>query len=577
MLFSFLNLKLFHHQNLKLGFGALIIGLLVGLTSVGFIKFIAFVQTVLWGQHGALFATLLREHAQPWLLLIFLPLGGIASALIITYLIPENRQMGIADVIEANALRAGRLSSRSAFFATLAAGLSIGSGASVGREGPMVHLGSAMASLAARSLFLDRKHTRCLLGCGAAAAIGASFNAPLAGILFALEVIIGNFSIGASAQIALAAVVGTGVRHTLLGNGAVFTLPELEVLTWFAALPAFALGILSGGFAALFLWILPKVRGFYKRIKTPLWIKAGSTGFLVALIGLALPDALGLGYEATNVALLGKLGIITALLLLVAKLLFTALCLGAGFSGGVVSPALFLGAMLGHAFGLTWLSLNSASDPTLFTMVGMAAVTAPIVGSPLSTILIVFELTTSYEVLLAVMSGVVASTLTARLLSGHSFFITQLIERGLSLKSSHDISGLSTSPVSALMDTDFTKITADCLDAKRLLQESRFGWGIVCDNKEQFLGVISLEFTDFSKKKPASILARSCLTLSQKDTLMDAMRAFRSTEEPHLPVIEEGRVIAQIHEADLLRAYEDSLAEIEGAHIIEDMISQKKR
>lgn len=570
---------------------AVIIGVLVGLAAVGFIKILYGFQAAFFGVEPRYLASSLRAvmATSIWaqVAVVAAPVvGGLLVGLLTRLTMPDQRPQGIADVIEANAMRGGYLSSRVGWQSALLSLLSMGSGASVGREGPIVHFGASIGSLVARLLHLTRNHARTMLTCGVAAAIAASFNAPLAGVFFALEVVIGHYGFAAFAPIVLSAVSATAISRFLLGDETAFVVPSQTIANVWET-PAFMLLGIGGGIVALiFMMSVRLSKRLFARSGLPAPLRPAAAGLLLGLVALFLPEVLGVGYEGTDMALHGELSFNLAFTLLAAKIIVCALCLGAGFSGGVFAPALFLGAMLGTAFGAVAVSLVDVPTSALpvYSMVGMAAVGATVTGSPISSILMLFELTGEYSLLLVVMVAVVMAVFVTRLADVHSFFTSQLEDRSIFVKDGHDVSVLQRVSVGSIMDQQFWTVPpdADTQTIKQTLLESNWGRLCVLDENGRLLGVISLNHDRArldETDQTAADIAHEGPYLTPEMTLADAIRVLRNSGEAHIPVLNtetDRLVVGQVHEHDLNHAYHQALLSHEGFDDIERIYQTEK-
>ncbi len=373
----------------------------------------------------------------PWYILLAAPtLGGLIAGGLLVTILPGKRACGVADVIEAQAVKNSKISLREGLANGLLAALSLGSGASAGREGPVVHLGAALASFVERHFSLPKSARRIILGCGVAAAVSASFNVPLAGVLFAHEVILGHYALRAFVPIAISSSLGAVIVRTHLGNFPAFVIPEYQIASnW--EFPAFALlGLLCAFVAISFQFLLMGIDRLARSYDLPLILRPVVGGFLVGCIAIFYPQILGVGYDATDAALKQQFSLSLLLELLLLKALATAITLASRFGGGVFSPSLYLGAMAGGAFGLVAAMFFPlwASATGLYAITGMGAVAASILGAPISTVLIAFELTGDYNVTIALLLAVSISTSIHRAFLGQSFFHWQLNTRGLFLK-----------------------------------------------------------------------------------------------------------------------------------------------
>ncbi len=430
------NLKEFRHAKLhRVWLVAIAMGVLVGCGAILFRLTIGWVQLLWLGETHESIASI--AAGLPWWQVILAPAaGGLVVGIIIQRFMPGRRAEGVADVIEAQALGLSRLTFRKGLLSGLISAISIGAGASVGREGPIIHLGASISASLGRRLELPASARRIILGAGVAAAISASFNAPIAGAIFAHEVILGHYALSAFVPIALASVVAAVISRLYFGDFPAFIIPDYQITSYWEV-PAFALlGLTCAAAAILFQFALMGTDHVARRVPMPLWLRPVVGGLAVGVIALAFPHVLGVGYEATDLALKGQLPLDLMLALIVAKTAATAISLASRFGGGVFSPALYLGAVTGGAFGL--IAANAfpglASSEGLYTILGMGAVAAAVLGAPFSTTLIVFELTGGFALSLALLVSVsIASGLT-QAFHGHSIFQWQLETRGLFLR-----------------------------------------------------------------------------------------------------------------------------------------------
>ncbi|HEX5067512.1 MAG TPA: chloride channel protein, partial [Myxococcota bacterium] len=287
-------------------------------------------------------------RALPWWAVLVIPaLGGLVVGPLVTLFPREAKGHGVPEVMEAVALRGGMMRGRTVVLRTLASALSIGSGGSVGREGPIVQIGAALGSFFGQLLRVPPRLLRTIVGCGAAAGIAATFNAPIAGALFAVEVIIGDFAVAQFSPIVISSVVATVLSRWLLGDHPSFEVPAYVLVAPFELVPYALLGVAAGLVGLAFVWLVYLAEDFFERLRVPAWLKPALGGLGVGAIGIAFPQVLGVGYGTITPALQGALAPALLAALLVAKLVATSITVGSGGSGGVFSPSLFLGAMTG--------------------------------------------------------------------------------------------------------------------------------------------------------------------------------------------------------------------------------------
>jgi CIC family chloride channel protein len=371
---------------------------------------------------------------QPWWVILITPAaGGLLVGLMLRYLLVAKRTDTVADVMEARISAGRQLRLSQGLLSALASALSLGTGASAGREGPIVHLGATIAASACASFNLPNAARRTLLASGVAGAVAASFNAPIAGVLFAQEVILGHFALTSFAPLVLASVTATIVSQAWFGNIAAFTVPAYQI-TSYLEVPAFVLlGIVAAAVAVIFQVSLIGTDWVARNIRMPLVARPVVGGLLIGLIAIWFPEVLGVGYDTTDAALKDQLPIALMFALLAAKTAATAIALASRFGGGVFSPSLYLGAMTGGAFGLIAAHLFPAvgSSEGLYAILGMGAVTAAVLGAPISTTVMIFELTGGFALSLALLLTLSIGNGISQAILGRSYFQALLESRGV--------------------------------------------------------------------------------------------------------------------------------------------------
>ena len=550
-----------------------LIGVAGGACAIAFREVLNLAQTVAMGFGSESVYSL--ANALPWWHILAATVGGgLIVGLLVQFLIPDRRLHSVAEVIEASSLRQGRINLRAGLVSAAASAISLGAGASTGREGPVVHFGATVSAFVAEKLKLGRSLAHTLLGCGVAAAVAASFNAPIAGVFFALEVVIGHYALKAFTPIVIASVGGTIVSRIYFGDFPAFVLPPNQIVSFFE-FPAFALlGLVSAVMAIVFMRAVAFTQETVQRTPIPLWAQPACGGLLVGLIALVYPHVLGVGYEATNHALLERFDLVLLISLLVAKAAATVISLGFNFGCGVFSPSLFLGAMLGGAFGIiaTHAFPDLSSGYGAYTIVGMGAVAGAVLGAPISTILMVFELTGDYEITIAVMIGTAVASLVTQQVFGHSFFTWQLTCRGLDLKDGRSQTLLQSIRVAAVMKPDFSAVSPSALmiEVRDALQKSRYAEIFVVDDEGSLHGTITLpDLFDsaFDTELDAVINAEDVVrhnppVLTPEDTLDDALSVMDAADEEHIAVVHDKSsmiVAGFVHKLDVVTAYNQAV------------------
>ncbi|KQB98475.1 voltage-gated chloride channel [Loktanella sp. 1ANDIMAR09] len=445
-------------NQIQFWFIALAIGIAAGFAAVLFRLGIYAIQTTAYGTDDVL---TLHSFAAglAWYQVLLIPIcGGLIVGLILDRFTDDGRVRSVADVIEGAALSEGRVEVRRGLASAAASMITLSTGGSSGREGPVVHLAAVISTAVCRWINANGITGRDLLGCAVAAAVSASFNAPIAGALFALEVVLRHFAVHAFAPIVIASAAGTVINRLTFGDVTEFTLSGQNALAFYVELPAFLILGLVCGFVAVALikaifWAEDIGTYLQKETGVPRYLRPAIAGALLGGLAIWWPHIIGVGYETTSLALTGELLWHEAIVFAVLKVVAVAITMGGRMGGGVFSPSLMVGALTGLAFGIiaTAIFPNVSGSGTLYALAGMGAVAAAVLGAPISTTLIVFELTGDWQTGLAVMVAVsLSSALSSRLID-RSFFLTQLERRNVHLAAGPQAYLLATFKVSSIM------------------------------------------------------------------------------------------------------------------------------
>ena len=457
---------------------ALMIGIAAGFAALFFRKGITALQGLVYGTEDVTRLHSLAEQL-PWYWILMLPVvGGLVVGLILHHFTDDARVRSVADVIEGAAMAEGRVERREGLASAAASLITLGTGGSSGREGPVVHLAGVISSWVSDRIHADGVTGRDLLGCAVAAAVSASFNAPIAGALFALEVVLRHFALHAFAPIVIASVAGTVINRLEFGDVTEFALPQASALEFYAELPAFLiLGLVCGVVAAALMratFLAEDVASHVQlKLRLPRWLRPAGAGLLLGAIAIWFPHIIGVGYETTSAALTGQLVWHEAVVFAVLKVAAVAITIGGRMGGGVFSPSLMVGALTGLAFGhmATAVFPDVSGAYTLYALAGMGAVAAAVLGAPISTTLIVFELTGDWQTGLAVMVAVSMSTALGSKLVRRSFFLTQLMRRGIRLAAGPQDYLLAMFRVRTLMRTPDHERAADETQCWSLIEQ----------------------------------------------------------------------------------------------------------
>ena len=438
-------------------FIALLIGVAAGTAALFFRKGIEALQAWLYGTDNV---NMLHSFAEtlPWYWILVIPIvGGLVVGLILHNFTEDGRVHAVGEVIEGAALHDGRVPMKAGVASALSSFITLSSGGSSGREGPVVHMAALVSTWVSNLIKADGITGRDLLGCAVAAAVSASFNAPIAGALFALEVVLRHFAVHAFAPIVIASVAGTVINRLEFGEVTEFMLDQ-NALEFYVELPAFLiLGLVCGALAAVLMravfWSDEVASHLQRRYAIPRYFRPMVAGALLGVLAIPFPHIIGVGYETTSLALTGELLLHEAVIFAILKVVAVSITIGGRMGGGMFSPSLMLGALVGLAFGLiaTGIFPEVSGSETLYALAGMGALAAAVLGAPISTTLIVFELTGDWQTGIAVMVSVSLSTALASRLVNRSFFLTQLERRNIHLAAGPQAYLLSMVRVAALI------------------------------------------------------------------------------------------------------------------------------
>lgn len=407
-----------------------IIGVGAGFGAILFRWMISFFQNIFFNRGQQILSFLGTYYV-----IIIPAIGGIIVGLLVYFFARETKGHGVPEVMLAVATGGSKIRPRVAAMKALVSSICIGSGGSVGREGPIVQISSALGSSLGQLFRLSEDKKKILVACGAAGGIAATFNAPLAGIFFALEVILREYGTRYFSSVVLSAVTATVISRTFLGSSPAFVTPPYELLSSWDMLFYFALGFLAAFTGWIFIKALYKCEDLFDALRIPSFAKPAIGGLILGIIGFYFPQIFGVGYGSIELTLKGQLAPLIVLGLVGLKIIATSLTLGSGGSGGVFAPSLFIGAMLGSSFGslIHFIFPAIPISPGAFALVGMAAVFAGAAQAPISAMLILFEMTGDYKIILPLMIACVISTLVIKRISRDSIYTLKLRRRGIDI------------------------------------------------------------------------------------------------------------------------------------------------
>lgn len=539
----------FHRsEHILMIFAAIIIGLLAGGGAIGF-RFILKVMHSIFFQSWEYSLELVKEFS--WWQRVLIPaIGGLLVGPVVYRFANEVKGSGVPEVMESVALRGGSIRLRVLLAKTIAAATTIGSGGSAGREGPIIQIGSAIGSAFGQILKLSAVKLRTLVACGAAAGIAATFNAPIAGALFAVEVILGNFAITQFSPIVISSVVATVLSRHFIGDFPAFIVPQYNMISAFEFIPYSLIGILAGFISVIFIISVFKTQDIFEKLKISDLLKPALGGLVVGIIAIRFPQVYGVGYESINDALWGKDVTILLALLIFMKIIATSATLGSGGSGGVFAPSLFVGAMLGGLIGEQAHSLfpNITADSGAYALVGMGAVVAGVTHAPISAILIIFEMTNDYLIIPPLMVACIGSVLISTLVKKESMYTMKLVKRGIKIFEGKDINVLRRIKVEEIIFKDILTINHNDTfqEIIKKMLSSRHQEYFVVNEKKQLLGTLSLhQVKQFMMDNEylsnlviaADLVENEAKVFYPEDNLDLAMHQFGKIQSEELPVI----------------------------------------
>ncbi|MDI9433195.1 MAG: chloride channel protein [Planctomycetota bacterium] len=550
---------------------AVVVGILGGFGALFFKKLILLFQSLFWATTDMSVDSL---AALAWYRRLLLPaVGGAIVGPLIYFLAREARGPGVPEVMIAVVTRNSIIRPIVVIVKSLASAISIASGGSVGREGPIVQIGAAIASTVGQVLRLHPVQLKTLVGCGVAAGIAATFNAPMAGTLFAMELIVADFGLSAFTPILVSAVGATAVTRQFHGNITEFTLPLFTMVSHWEFGLYLVLGLAAGLVASAFSRSIYIVEDLFEKTRIPQWVRPAGGGLLVGVAAILYPHIMGVGYESIRVLFDGQMALSLMLLLVVLKIVATAITVGSGGSGGVFAPSLFIGAMLGGAFGqaVNQLFPGVTASPVAYALVGMAAVNGACIQAPLSAIVVLVEMTNEYAILLPLMFTVVMASFVFHKLNAESIYTEKLRRVGIQTHHGDDLNVLRSIPVKTVLRTDEASVSekAPFNALVRLSLEMHRNVIFTLGDCGRLTGVISLQDLKHILSDPDELrhaydimdFKESIVPVRVTQTLDAVVDRFAETGLDRLPVVdEEDHLVGSVVHSDVLRRYNQEVA-----------------
>lgn len=559
----------FGNEYVVLSLLALLVGIATGLGAV------LFRGMIIWFQKGFFLGGSPLSNPLGIMVFVVPAVGGLIVGIIIYHLAREAGGHGVPEVMEAVAVKGGRIRPRVAAVKSVASSICIGSGGSVGREGPIVQIGSAIGSTMAQKLHLPPGGMKILLACGATSGIAATFNTPIAGVIFAMELILFEFKTRSFIPLVIASITGTVISRALLGPNPAFLIPEYGFVSNYELIFYLLLGLIAGIASVFFIHMTYGVEDLFAKIKIKPYFKPMIGGLMIGIIGLFVPYIFGVGYESVDAVLNENNGttfvvaVQMLLVLCIAKILATSITLGSGGSGGVFSPSLFIGAMLGGAFGFVVTSLYPDITATYgaYALVGMAAVFAGTSRGTLTAIIIVFEMTLNYSIILPLMFACVVSDAVSSLMSKQTIYSEKLARRGVSISHDMEVEVLSSICVKDAMVKNVISVHEDTTirELGHIIQVTEHMGYPVVNEKDHLVGMITHHdihdaIADGKYDLRVKDLESKHLVVVQPDnSLEEAMDVMVARDISHLPVVDPRdpkKLVGFLTKGDVMKAHQ---------------------
>ena len=514
--------------------------------------------------------------------------GGLIVGPLVYFFAKEAKGHGVPEVIGAIVTNSGRIRPRVAIVKTLASSVCIGSGGSAGREGPIIQIGSALGSAIGQLLRLTEEKTKTLVACGAAAGIAATFNAPLGGIFFALEVILREYGLRNFSSVVLSSVTATVISRSFLGDHPTFQMPDFHLYSLTDIPYYFVFGLFTALIAWLFIKSLYKCEDLFDKIKLPEYIKPALGGLLIGLIGIYFPQVFGVGYEVIEQTIKGgnAVGIVIGLVFL--KIIATSVTLGSGGSGGIFAPSLFMGALLGESFGrlASIVIPSTVIPPGAFALVGMAAVFAGTAHAPISAILLLFEMTGNYQILPPLMISCVITAILVRWVSKESIYTAKLVRRGIYIDEYKLPDMMDSITVSDTMIKSVISVNqSDTIRSVGLKIKNTNHRGFpVIDHEGKLVGMVTRE--DINKalaqgateEEVKNVMTTDIIVCYPNESLKTAMHKMAQRNVGRVPVVErevKDHLIGIITRKSLIAAYNRALEISKGKSPVKQKTTNK--
>ncbi|MFH2132829.1 MAG: chloride channel protein [bacterium] len=566
---------------------AIIIGVFAGFGAIGIRLLIKTISGISFSGPGSLLENII---ASAWYMKIIIPVvGGLIVGPLIYFLAPEAKGHGVPEVMQSILLKGGIIRPRVALVKAFASAVTIGTGGSVGREGPIIQIGASLGSTVGQFLKISGVRMKTLVGCGAAAGIAAAFNAPIAGALFAVEIILMDFAFAQFSPIVISSVMATVISHNFEGNLATFQVPHYQLVNPAELIFYVVLGLLAGLVSHIFIKVLYAFESFFEnKVPVPEYFQPVIGGLVIGITALVFPQIMGVGYDTINNALHGGMIWYVAFALIFVKIFATSFTLGSGGSGGIFAPSLFMGAMLGCFFGTFIHSVfpSITASPGAYALVAMGGLVAGTTRAPITAIIIVIELTNDYNIILTLMITCIISTILSSKLSRESIYTLKLLMRKINIKGGTEINVMKSIYVRDVFQPHFESIreTTNFIEVVDHVISKRDPYFIVQDNNDLLVGIISIHDMKsfmFEAEELQNLIIAGDIALKDIEVVSldedchSALDKMSKTGFLGLPVVQPNnkrKVLGMVWQKDVLDAYHKEIERKDIASTLADKI-----
>jgi CIC family chloride channel protein len=568
-LFPKITDKLRLNEDTVILIAASVVGIIGGFGAVGFRSLIKLVQTIAIGDSSNILQSV---GALPWYTKLMLPsIGGLIVGPLIYFFGRETRGHGVPEVMEAVALRGGKIRSRVMPLKAFVSAVTIGTGGSVGREGPIVQIGSSLGSTFGQWFGVSQDRLKVLVACGAASGIAATFNAPIAGVMFSVEIILGNYAITTLVPLIMSSVMATIVGRWYFGDIPAFEIPHYSLGNPWEIGPYILLGVATGAMAVVFVRLLYSLEDLADKLPIRSWIKTPLVLFLMGLMVLCVPHVYGVGYDTITAVLKAEVAWSMLLFLIPAKMFATSITLAGGGSGGVFAPSLLLGAVFGGLFGevVHFFVPDIVASSGAYAVVGMSAMAAGTTHAPITAFLLIFEMTGDYKLILPLMLCSILASFVASALKRDSIYTMKLSRRGVDVSRGMEVSIMQATKVKEVMNRDmviFNERTGFNDLLQKVINANEACYYVVNDQEELqgSFNVHDVKEVLNEKSLAGLVVAKDIMSLSASAsiemgaTLAQCMRKFSIYETEELPVVENedaNKLIGKVGRRDIINVY----------------------